>query len=370
MAYGLWLPRRQPLLPHLSGPTMPKKGKPDDGDDMSFSDLDMSAWNNPADMPEHAKKSGGAVAILSGLRNKPTNTDESFVVDKAIQLDPYLAAQAGAPVPTAEQLSANRKVDRAQYPGAEHFANATVFLVVDGHTPDARTTAAADALRALMAASGGTEQAVAELQQAAVAAAGAIGSLGEHYAVASGGAAPTAQTMGAVPRSTVSVLQAGLTSTKAHSDAAAAEIGHLRQAATARQAQCDRLVPALSRCSGQLNLSPMRRYAQFEQVRQDVLQVLIKPMRGVGAVAKMQMKEECASLPLCGEARRRLRIFLCRALKTTHAAFSAADRSLVELIEQKQPVLAKVFEKILSDVTVLLERFCQTTSDVVRGCVQ
>ena len=89
---------------------MPKKGKPDDGDDMSFSDLDMSAWNNPADMPEQAKKSGGAVAILSGLRNKPANTDASFVVDKAIQLDPYLAAQAGAPVLTAEQLSANRKV--------------------------------------------------------------------------------------------------------------------------------------------------------------------------------------------------------------------------------------------------------------------
>ena len=58
------------------------------------------------------------------------------------------------------------------------------------------------------------------------------------------------------------------------------------------------------------------RFARFEVARQEVLQLLAKPTRSVGAVAKMQLKEE--------------------ALKAAHADFIQADQALVDQIEAQQ----------------------------------
>eukprot|EP01050_Picozoa_sp_SAG11_P011657 SAG11_NODE_1250_length_5389_cov_12.806994_7_plen_83_part_00 len=48
-------------------------------------------------------------------------------VDKPIQLDPTLAAAAGAPLP---QNSAVRQLDEGQYPGGEFFNTQVAFYVI------------------------------------------------------------------------------------------------------------------------------------------------------------------------------------------------------------------------------------------------
>jgi|EP01047_Picozoa_sp_COSAG01_P094897 hypothetical protein len=56
-----------------------------------------------------------------------------------------------------------------------------------------------------------------------------------------------------------------------------------------------------------------------------------------------------------------------RALKKAHGAFAQADENLVKLIQQRQPALSKLFQKIVSDATFVLSRFCTHAADVVRG---
>ncbi len=82
-----------------------------------------------------------------------------------------------------------------------------------------------------------------------------------------------------------------------------------------------------------------------------MLQLLAKPMRGVGAVAKMQLKEE--------------------ALKAAHTAFIQADQALVQQIEAQREGLGNAFAQIVGAVTSSLGQFCGATSEVVkRGCVK
>ena len=88
------------------------------------------------------------------------------------------------------------------------------------------------------------------------------------------------------------------------------------------------------------------RFARFEVARQEVLQLLAKPTRGVGAVAKMQLKEE--------------------ALKAAHADFIQADQALVDQIEAQQQGLGNAFAHIVSSVTTVLGQFCGQASQVVK----
>ena len=220
-------------------PKMPKKGQQQDLDEeeFSFGDLNMSSWADPSHAPEAEKTVNRGAAIMSVFA-KPKTSNENFTVDKAIQLDPVLAAAAaGTAVLTAEQVAAaNRMVDNVQYPGAENFHKTTVFLAIDGHQPDARTTSAANALRALMGASAGTTQAVDRLQQAALVVASTLAKLGEHYATAGGaGSAQVNVALGAVPREAMGGLQRGLAAVQPRAAAAAQAVEGLQKSAAKRQ---------------------------------------------------------------------------------------------------------------------------------------
>ena len=221
--------------------------------------------------------------MLGGMFKKAANVDAGFEIQKSIQL----SGTEDAPLPQMDLLAGRRELDAAQYPGAEFFSDATAFLAVDGVVPDERSTAAAGALRAMMGSAGQVAAAVAELQQAATTVAATLGKVGAGFESATGGLAPSGAAFTSVGAGAVPPLAQGLAAVQAQAEGGAREVDALRVAATERQTK----------------------FAQFEQVRQEVLQLLAKPNRGVGAVAKMQLKDEGIPPPAPPPRRSRCLLF-------------------------------------------------------------
>jgi hypothetical protein len=261
-----------------------------------------------------------ASVVATSMFAKPVTMDQGFEIQKTIQLD----GTADAPIPQMDFLTSKRELDKAQYPGAEYFTDSTAFLAVDGVPPDARTTAAANSLRAMMGSAQNVAAAVAELQQAAAAVAGTLGKVGTSFEASTGGVVGSAL-FGSVGPAAVPPLERGMQAVRAQADAGAREIEQLRVAAMERQTK----------------------FAQFEQVRQEVLGLLQRPTKGVGAVAKMQLKDE--------------------ALRAVHGAFVESDEKLIALVTTKQAELGAIFGKVISDATQLLAQFCGQTAQVIKA---
>jgi hypothetical protein len=261
-----------------------------------------------------------ASVVATSMFAKPSTVDQTFEIQKTIQLD----GTADAPLPQMDFLTSKRELDKSQYPGAEFFSDQTAFLAVDGITPDDRTTAAANTLRGMMGAAATVAAAVTELQQAAAAVAATLGKVGTSFEASTGGGV-VPDMFAAVGPTALPPLERGLQAVRAQAEAGAREVEHLRVAATERQTK----------------------FGQFEQVRQEVLALLQRPSKGVGAVAKMQLKDE--------------------ALRTVHAAFVESDTRLIDLVSTKQAELGATFSKVISDATQLLAQFCGQTTQVVKS---
>ena len=261
-----------------------------------------------------------ASVVATSMFAKPATVDQKFEIQKTIQLD----GTADAPLPQMDFLTSKRELDKSQYPGAEFFSDQSAFLAVDGITPDERTTAAANTLRGMMGAAATVAAAVTELQQAAAAVAGTLRKVGTSFEASTGGLAGS-DMFAAVGPTALPPLERGLQAVRAQAEAGAREVEQLRVAATERQTK----------------------FGQFEQVRQEVLGLLQRPSKGVGAVAKMQLKDE--------------------ALRTVHAAFVESDTRLIDLVNTKQAELGATFSKVISDTTQLLAHFCGQTAQVVKS---
>lgn len=261
-----------------------------------------------------------ASVVASSMFGKPATFDQTFEIQKTIQL----AGTADAPLPQMDFLTSKRELDKSQYPGAEFFTAETGFLAVDGVPPNERTTAAANALRSMMGAAGTVAAAVTELQQASAAVAVTLGRVGTGFEASTGGVVGS-DMFAAIGPTALPALERGMQAVRAQAEAGAREVEQLRVAATERQTK----------------------FGQFEQVRQEVLGLLQRPSKGVGAVAKMQLKDE--------------------ALRAVHAAFVESDNKLVDLVNAKQAELGALFGKVVSDATQLLAQFCGQTAQVVKA---
>ena len=272
--------------------------------------------------PEEEQMSVGrrATAVASSMFGKPATFDQTFEIQKTIQL----GGTADAPLPQMDFLTNKRELDKSKYPGAEFFTAETGFLAVDGVPPNERTTAAANALRSMMGAAGTVAAAVTELQQAAAAVTVTLGRVGTGFEASTGGVVGS-DMFAAIGPTALPPLERGMQAVRAQAEAGAREVEQLRVAATERQTK----------------------FGQFEQVRQEVLGLLQRPSKGVGAVAKMQLKDE--------------------ALRTVHAAFVESDNRLVDLVNAKQAELGALFGKVISDATQLLAQFCGQTAQIVKA---
>ena len=271
-------------------------------------------------VPEQARMGVGrrASVVATSMFAGAAQVDSGFEIQKTIQL----SGTDDAPMPKMDFMTPKRELDSAQYPGAEYFTDTTAYLAIDGVPPDARTTAAANSLRAMMGACATVGAAVTELQTAATAVARTMGKVGSSFEASTGGVVGAA--FSAVGPTAVPPLERGLQAARAQAEAGAREVEGLRVVATERQ----------------------QRFGQFEAVRQEVLGLLQRPSKGVGAVAKMQLKDE--------------------ALRTVHASFKEADERLISLVNAKQVELGGIFGRVMHDATQVLAQFCGQTAQTAK----